>query len=128
MPETQVLFFCDEKETPVRSWLVDMRKSDRRAYAKCIARLHLLAQLGHELRRPLADYLEQEIHELRIRRGRVNYRILYFFHGSDVAILTHGLIKEDKIPRADLARAILRRNAFLSDPEKHTFEEDIPHA
>ena len=98
MPPTQVFFFQDERDIPVRSWLQELRRTDKRVYAKCVARIRLLTQLGHELRRPLADYLEEDIYELRIRRGRVNYRILYFFHGQNMAILAHGLIKEDVIP------------------------------
>ena len=128
MPPTQVFFFQDERDIPVRSWLQELRRTDKRVYAKCIARIRLLAQLGHELRRPLADYLEEDIYELRIRRGRINYRILYFFHGQNIAILTHGLVKEDAISQADLIRAIKRKKAFLKDPEKHTYEENISHA
>ena len=127
MPTTQVFFFQDERDIPVRSWLQELRRTDKRVYAKCIARIRLLAQLGHELRRPLADYLEEDIYELLIRRGRINYRILYFFHGQNIAILAHGLVKEDVIPQADLTRAIKRKEAFLRDPEKHTYEENITH-
>ena len=128
MPTTQVFFFQDERDIPVRSWLQELRRTDKRVYAKCIARIRLLAQLGHELRRPLVDYLEEDIYELRIRRGRINYRILYFFHGQNIAILAHGLVKEDVIPQADLTRAIKRKEAFLKDLEKHTYEESISHA
>ena len=96
MPPTQVFFFQDERDIPVRNWLQELRRTDKRVYAKCVARIRLLAQLGHELRRPLADYLEEDIYELRIRRGRVNYRILYFFHGQNIAILAHGLVKEER--------------------------------
>lgn len=127
MPTTQVFFFQDERDIPVRSWLQELRRTDKRVYAKCVARIRLLAQLGHELRRPLTDYLEEGIYELRIRRGRVNYRILYFFHGQNIAILAHGLVKEDVIPQADLTRAIKRKAAFLKDREKHTYEESISH-
>ena len=127
MPPTQVFFFQDERDIPVRNWLQELRRTDKRVYAKCVARIRLLAQLGHELRRPLADYLEEDIYELRIRRGRGNYRILYFFHGQNIAILAHGLVKEDVIPQADLTRAIKRKEAFLKDPEKHTYEENIAH-
>ena len=127
MPPTQVFFFQDERDIPVRNWLQELRRTDKRVYAKCVARIRLLAQLGHELRRPLADYLEEDIYELRIRRGRVNYRILYFFHGQNIAILAHGLVKEDVIPQADLTRAIKRKEAFLKDPAKHTYEESIAH-
>ena len=127
MPTTQVFFFQDERDIPVRSWLQELRQTDKRVYAKCVVRIRLLAQLGHKLRRPLADYLEEDIYELRIRRGRVNYRILYFFHGQNIAILAHGLVKEDVIPQADLTRAIKRKEAFLKDPENHTYKESISH-
>ncbi len=128
MPPTQVFFFQDERDIPVRNWLQELRRTDKRVYAKCVARIRLLTQLGHELRRPLADYLEEDIYELRIRRGRVNYRILYFFHGQNIAILAHGLVKEGMILRADLTRAVKRKKAFLKNPEKHTYEENISHA
>ena len=127
MPPTEVYFFQDERGAPVRSWLQELRRTDKRVYAKCVARIRMLAQRGHELRRPLADYLEEDIYELRIRSGRVNYRILYFFHGRDMAILAHALVKEDVIRRSDLVRAIERKRSFLEDPQKHIYAEEIPH-
>ena len=33
----------------------------------------------------------------------MQYRILYFFHGRNVAILAHSLTKEDEIPAVDIA-------------------------
>ena len=42
--------------------------------------------------------------------------------------MTHGLVKEDVIPQADLTRAIKQKETFLKDPEKHTYEESISHA
>ena len=65
----------------------------------CRARIELLGQLGHELRRPAADYLRDEIYELRAKQGHVQYRMLYFFHDRDVVVLAHALTKEDEIPR-----------------------------
>jgi ribosome-binding protein aMBF1 (putative translation factor) len=62
-----------------------------------VARIRRLAEAGRELRRPEADYLRGGIYELRARRGHVNYRILYFFHGQNVAILAHALTKEGAI-------------------------------
>jgi hypothetical protein len=38
-----------------------------------------LAELGHELRRPEADFLRDKIYELRVNFKGINYRILYFF-------------------------------------------------
>ncbi len=125
MPKTEVIFYRDERgQAPVAEWLRELRRKNRKAYAKCNARIQVLAQLGHELRRPIADYLRDGIHELRIRQGRVNCRILYFFHGQAVAILAHGLTKEDEVPHADIERAIQRKEAFAKDPAKHTYAED----
>jgi phage-related protein len=111
----------------VLDWLKDLRRSDQRAYASCIAAIGRLADFGHELRRPLADILRDGIYELRIRKGRVNFRILYFFHGKNVAILGHALTKEDKVPKGDIEKALHRKKAFEGNPAAHTYlleEED----
>jgi phage-related protein len=127
-PRTQLVFFKDDDGTvPVRDWLLELRRRQRRAFAKCVVRIRRLAELGHELRRPEADLLRDGIYELRARDGRVNYRILYFFHGQSVAILAHGLTKEDKVPKSDIERAIRRKLAFEANPATHTYEEDIPN-
>lgn len=98
MPRTQVFFFQEASgSVPVLDWFKDLRRRDEKAYAKCVARIRRLVALGHELRRPEADLLRDGIHELRAKRGRVNYRILYFFHGQNVAILGHALTKQDRI-------------------------------
>lgn len=126
MPVTEVLFYQDEpRRAPVVEWLRDLRRNDRRAYAKCVARIQRLAEAGHELRRPEADYLRDGIYELRARRGRVNYRILYFFHGQNVAILAHALTKEGEIPDGDIDRVIRRKQAFERDPARHTYEGEV---
>jgi len=125
VPKIELIFYRDERgQAPVVEWLRELRRKDKKAYAKCNARIQVLAQLGHELRRPMADYLRDGIHELRIRQGHVNYRILYFFHGEAVAILAHGLTKEDETPNADIERAIQRKEAFAKDPAKHTYAEN----
>jgi phage-related protein len=108
----------------VLDWLKELRRSDQRAYETCVAAIERLVEFGHELRRPLADLLRDGIYELRIRKGRVNYRILYFFHGRNLAILGHALTKEDKMPMADIERAIRRRKAFEADPVKHSYWEE----
>lgn len=129
MPRTQVIFFKDEDGTvPVRDWLRDLQHRNRQAFAKCVVRIRRLAELGHELRRPEADLLRDGIYELRAREGRVNYRILYFYHGRNIAILGHALTKEDQVPKADIDRAMRRKSAFESNPATHSYEEDIPNA
>lgn len=110
---------------PVLDWLRMLARRDRVAYAKCVARIRRLAQAGHELRRPEADYLRDGIHELRVHRGRVNYRLLYFFHRQTVAVLGHALTKEDRVSTADVDRAICRKRIYEHDPEGHTYEADL---
>jgi phage-related protein len=119
--------FCAEAsgEAPVLDWLRELRQNDHQAYAKCVARIHLLAEQGHELRRPHADFLRDGVYELRARKGRVNYRILYFFHGRGVALLAHGFAKEGRVPDTDIDRALRRKKAYEDDPEAHTLEQEL---
>ena len=125
MPATQVLFFQELDGTvPVLDWLRELRGKDRRGFAKCVALVERLREAGHELRRPTADLLRDGIYELRGRVGNVNYRLLYFFHGRNIAVLAHSLTKEAAIPAADLERALRRRAAFEEAPEVHTHKEN----
>ena len=62
-------------------------------------------------------------YELRAKEGHVQYRILYFFHGRNGAILAHSLTKEDVIPRSDIERALRRKREFERNPEGHTYAE-----
>ena len=79
--------------------------------------------MGHELRRPEADYLRDGIYELRVGLQGVNYRMLYFFHARVAAVLTHGLVKERAVPPREIEEAIRRKRKFESDPERHTYKE-----
>ena len=125
MPRTTVIFYREPSgETPVLDWLVVLRRTNARAYVRCVAAVQRLAELGHELRRPLADLLRDGIYELRIRTGRVNYRILYFYYGRGLAVLGHALTKEDVVPDAEIERCSRRKRAFESDPETHGYSDE----
>jgi len=124
MPETRVIFYQDEEgKAPVLEWLDKLEQQDSNGLINCLDRIQKLASMGHELRRPLADFLRDGIYELRIKLGTVNYRILYFFHGRVAAVLAHGLIKESEVPKRDIELAIQRKGKFELDPERHTFKE-----
>ncbi len=126
MPETHVVFYQDEDgEIPVLQWLKQLLKQDRKGYANCVARIKQLANNGYELRRPAADYLRDDIYELRAKHVRVQYRILYFFHGRNIAILAHAITKEEAaVPDIDIERAIERKRLFVENPETHTYVEE----
>ena len=127
MPQTGVFFYQEKDGTvPVHAWLRELAANNRKAAAACIAKLKMLQTFGHELRRPSADFLREGIYELRVRRGRVNYRVLYFFHGQNVAVLAAGLVKEKKVPPAEIQRAIDRKRRYEQDPEKFRSTITIP--
>jgi len=124
VPQTDVRFYCEAGDTaPVLDWLDQVGRRNQRALDKCRAAIERLATKGHELRRPEADILRDGIYELRIRVGRVNYRILYFFHGRAAAVLSHGLVKEKVVPKADIDRAVARKKRYTADPKIHTYRE-----
>lgn len=124
MPTIEVVFYRDERgAAPVLDWLKELRAKQPRAFAKCVVRVRRLAELGHEIRRPEADYLRDGIHELRARLGTVNYRILFFFHGRTRCVLAHGLVKKRAVPHGEIARALARKALFEQDPEAHAYHE-----
>lgn len=124
MPTTEVLFYQDDRgRAPVVEWLEQLRRTEPIAYAKCAAVIQRLVEAGFELRRPTADMLRDGIRELRARHGLLNYRILYFFHGKNVAILAHALTKEKQVPPDDIDLALRRKQALEANPKQHTYRE-----
>ena len=124
MPLTSVIFYCEQDGTsPVLAWLEELRARNPKAWANCRVRIEQLQQAGHELRRPAADLLRDGIYELRARQGHVQYRILYFYHGRNIAVLAHSLTKEDRVPSVDIERALGRKRLFEAKPKDHTYEE-----
>jgi phage-related protein len=120
VPQTEVVIFADaDGSSPLLKWMDELQVKAR---DKCIVRIERLAELGHELRRPEADYLRDDIYELRVRHGNVHHRVLYFFHEGR-AILSHGCTKEDVVPPAEIDRAIANRTRFIQNPARHTYEE-----
>ena len=125
MPATKLVFFCDKDgEAPVLEWLAKLHKANLKAWLHCRARIVQLEQSGHELRRPAADFLRDGIYELRAKQGHVQYRILYFFHGRNIAVLAHSLTKEDRVPPVEIDRALARKQLFERNPKEHTYEKD----
>lgn len=97
-------YFVDERgHKPVEEFIQALPKKER---AKVFAYLVELKNQGHNLRRPMADYLGQGVYELRPK----NNRILYFFFLKDSAILVHAIKKKtDRIPEGDLRLCINRK-------------------
>jgi phage-related protein len=117
MASRVILFKENDGTTPVLEFL---DKVPEKALLKCLVRIERLRDQGHMLRRPEADFLRDGIYELRVRHLNVNYRLLYFFHGQAIAIVSHGLTKEAAVPSKEIDRAIDRMNRFKANPKKHS--------
>ena len=69
-----------------------------------------------------ADFLREGVYELRASYQGVHYRILYFFAGKSVVVLSHGLTKEREVPNKEIERAIERKKQVEAELERYTFQ------
>jgi phage-related protein len=121
VPRTPVILYRDDDGmVPLLKWLAGLPDKAR---LKCRMRIKRLNEMGHDLRRPEADYLRDGIHELRVGFQDANFRILYFFFGNIAALLCHEIVKEDLVPDREIVRALARKSKFENSPERHTAEE-----
>jgi len=121
VPRTKVVLYReDDGSCPFLEWF---GKLPAKAQDKCFLRLERLREMGHELRRPEADFLRDGIYELRVSLQGVQYRMLYFFHRAEAVVVSHGIVKERAVPPNEIERALDRKRQFEADPLKHTFEE-----
>lgn len=126
MPETAIRFFREDDGTvPFLEWLAELEKRKPKAFVKCLYMLDVLRQFGHDLRGPHAGLLRDGVYELRMRVGRVNYRILYGFVGKNVVLVSHGITKESSVPDADIDLAASRLALYRLDPNRFVSEEEI---
>lgn len=102
---SNIYYFLDEKgHAPVKDFIKSLPLKER---AKVFAYIAELKNQGHNLRRPMADFLQDGIHELRPKDNR----IFYFFFLRDSAVLVHAIKKKtDKIPDEDLKLCIKRKS------------------
>lgn len=120
MPRTEVLFFRKaDNSVPLLDWLNDLPV---KVQAKCIERIDRLGELGHELRRPEADFLRDGISELRASYQGVHYRMLYFFAGKSVVVVSHGVTKERELPAKEIDLAVRRKQLVETHFAQFTFK------
>ncbi|MSU57950.1 MAG: type II toxin-antitoxin system RelE/ParE family toxin [Pedosphaera sp.] len=121
MPRTKIVLYREDDGTvPLLAWLDSIPDKAR---DKCVVRIERLGELGHELRRPEADFLRDGIYELRVALQGINYRVLYFFHRREAVVLSHGLVKEREVPPKEIDRAMARKLKYEAAPSRHTYEE-----
>ena len=119
MPKSQVIMYKEaDGKCPLIEW---MRLLSAKEQDKVIAKVQRLEECGFDLRRPEADYLDDGIYELRAKSGTKNLRVLYGFAGKNIALLSHGCFKEDKVPVKEIRLAKKRLDLFTLDPNTHTY-------
>jgi phage-related protein len=123
LAQTEVFFFREPEDgsIPLLEWLSEMPV---KVQAKCTERIDRLGELGNELRRPEADFLREGIYELRASYQGIHYRLLYFFTGRAVVVVSHGLTKEREVPPKEIARALERKKKVEADFKKFTFKPE----
>jgi phage-related protein len=123
LAQTEVFFFRDPKDgsVPLLEWL---DRLSPKVQAKCTQRIDRLGEMGHELRRPEADFLREGIHELRASYQGVHFRMLYFFAGKAVVVVSHGLTKEREVPPREIDVAVERKRKVEANFEKFTFRPE----
>ena len=116
MPQSQIVFYKEGETVLFEQWLSTLPV---KVQAKCLSQIHLLRSQGHELRRPIADFLRDGIYELRPTYQGVHYRILYFFSGKNVIVISHGLSKKSEVPSGEINRVLERRKRYEANPKAH---------
>lgn len=110
-----IYFFIDKSgDNPVKEFIDKLSLKEQ---AKIKAYLDELKNQGHNLRRPMADYLGDGIYELRPRDNR----FFYFFYLRENVVLLHAIRKKtNKIPVADMELCIKRKKEIenLGNVEK----------
>ena len=99
-----IYYFIDERgKAPVSDFIKSLPLKER---AKVFAYIAELKKQGNNLRRPIADYLEDDIYELRPKDNR----IFYFFYLKESAVLIHAIKKKTKaISKNDLKLCVKRK-------------------
>ena len=106
-PILQVHFYAAASgDEPVRDWLRDLKREDRKAIGEDIKTV----QFGWPLGMPLVRKMEAGLWEVRSRIGQGIARVLFTVSGSTMVLL-HGFVKKSvKTPAADLKIARQRRS------------------
>ena len=117
MPQSKLIFYQEGETDLFDEWLSTVPV---KAQTKCLSLVALLRSQGHELRRPIADFLRDGIYELRPKSYQgINYRILYFFSGKNIVVISHGISKKAEVPAIEIDRAIERKKKYEANPTAH---------
>ncbi len=122
MESKRVVFFkASNGMVPVFDWFCTLPTFVFRMFRTRFNRIELTGK-GND--RPRSAYLRDKIYEFRVSENGINYRALFFFHGTELVVVANGFSKKSaKVPDSEINRAIARRAQFIASPEAHTHIE-----
>jgi phage-related protein len=104
-------FRSDGGAEPVRDWLRDFPREDRRAIGHGL----MVLEFGWPVGMPLAKSMGHGLHELRVTvSGNRNVRILFYVDAQQRIVLLHGFVK--KTARTPLVDLDLARKRMKQHP------------
>jgi phage-related protein len=114
IPTLTVSFYRTEAgNEPVRDWLIQLPRDDRRTVGTDIKTV----QFGWPIGMPVVRKMESGLWEVRTDLADTIARVLFTIEGSTLLLL-HGFIKKSqKTPAADLATARMRKATLKRHPQ-----------
>jgi phage-related protein len=106
LPQAEVFFFREpnDESVPLLDWLNEL---PFKVQAKCTERIDRLGELG-----------------LRTSFQGIHYRMLYFFSGKAVVVVSHGLTKEREVPPKEIDAAVKRKKQVETNFKQCTFKPE----
>ena len=126
MPRTNVILFKDaDGSVPVLDWLQTLQKSDRRGFAKCVARIRSTGSArAMSCAVPRLIFCATESTNFVQNTAMCNIASSTFSTARLPPCCAHAITKKDKVPDVEIDRAIRRQAAFLRDTEAHSHQGD----
>ena len=92
VPQSELIFYKEGETVLFDEWL---KALPVKVQAKCLTLVSMLRSQG------------------------VNYRILYFFSGKNIVVISHGLSKKAEVPAIEIDRAMERKIKYEANPKVH---------
>ena len=91
MSKTAIYYEDERGRKPAKEFINEL---DDKTQAKILASTKFLCNNWKELKRPIVEYLGDDIYELRVQLSSNNIRVFYAYMFKDYIVLLHGIRKK----------------------------------
>ena len=110
----RIEFYDLDGSNPVQDFI--LAQDDVKLQAKIMFDLKRLDDLGNKARKPLSDYVDDGILEMRTKQGSNISRVFYFFIFGDKIVMTNGYVKKtQKLDPKEFKLAKKRRDKYMKE-------------